>query len=138
MTLPYQPKEGEVVKCDFNKMAPIRPEMVKHRDVIVIAQHKHNPRLVTVIPLSTTEPRPERAYHYRMPKNPRPGSDVTVWAKCDMIYTVSIERLDGFYKKTRRQSRQPIEVYLSTDDFAAIKKRVAIALDLTDNRQRTP
>lgn len=136
MTLRYQPTEGEVVKCDFDKMATIPPEMVKSRDVIVIAQHKHNRRLVTVVPLSTTEPKPERAYHYRMPKNPRPGAEATtVWAKCDMIYTVSTERLNSFYTKTRRQSRQPTPINLSTDDFAAIKKRVAIALGFTDNRE---
>lgn len=43
-----------------------------------------------------------------------------MWAKCDMLVTVSFERLNKPYRRTRRSGRQYVEVTLSTQDVAAI------------------
>lgn len=56
MALKYQPKEKSVVMCDFSGF--LAPEMVKVRPVIVVAKHKKNAQLVTVVPLSSTQPEP--------------------------------------------------------------------------------
>lgn len=64
MALKFQPKEKTVVMCDFSGFK--EPEMVKVRPVVVLAKHKHNARLVTIVPLSTTEP-------YRCRKTPSPN-----------------------------------------------------------------
>ena len=133
MSLPCQPSVGEVVRCDFRGM--VEPEMVKVRDVVVIAKHPHNPRLVTVVPLSATQPRKQESYHHELPQDPRPDGDALrpIWAKCDMLYTVSTERLSRHHTRTRRGGRQWVKVALSADDVAAIHRGVASALGLTDN-----
>lgn len=133
MAIPYQPRAGAVVRCDFRGM--IAPEMIKIRDVVVLMPHKQNRQLVTVVPLSTTAPTPPQPYHHELAKDPRPDGDTmhSVWAKCDMVYTVSLERLEMHYTRSRRGGRQSVRVQLPPDDFAAIRNCVAIALHLSDN-----
>jgi uncharacterized protein YifN (PemK superfamily) len=113
----------------------IAPEMVKQRDVVVVAKHPHNSQLVTVVPLSATAPSRIEKYHHRLSKNPRPDSDaeVEIWAKCDMVYTLCLERLDMHYTRTRRGGRQDVRVQLPPEDFAAIQRCLAIALNLSNN-----
>ena len=81
--------------CDFSGFK--QPEMVKTRPVVVISpSHMNRPGLQTVVPLSTTAPDPVEPYHYKLLKDPIPNSNVEVWAKCDMVVTVSERRLDRF------------------------------------------
>jgi uncharacterized protein YifN (PemK superfamily) len=69
--------------------------MVKTRPVIIVSpNHLPRPGLYTVVPMSTTEPDPVQPYHYCFPKNPMPQKDGVAWAKCDMVVTVSVDRLD--------------------------------------------
>ncbi|MDO9777465.1 type II toxin-antitoxin system PemK/MazF family toxin [Glaesserella parasuis] len=49
------------------------------------------------------------------------------WAKCDMVYTVSLSRLDR-YKLKKREYVVPV---IDDEDFANIKKAVAKALKLS-------
>lgn len=91
--LKFQPKEGSVLYCDY--VGFILPEMVKKRPVIVIHKHRHNPKLLCVVPISTTEPVPVLEYHIEMEEIFR---DINLggkksWVKCDMINTVSLDRL---------------------------------------------
>ncbi|GHT90692.1 hypothetical protein AGMMS49545_04920 [Betaproteobacteria bacterium] len=133
MPIKYQPRAGAVVRCDFHGM--IEPEMVKMRDVVVFTRHPHNPKLVTVVPLSTSQPIRVEAYHYPLKNDPRPEGDSmrTIWAKCDMIYTVSLERLATFYRRSRRGGRELVNVMLPVEEFAEIRRCVAIALELANN-----
>lgn len=125
MALKYQPKEKSVVMCDFSGF--IAPEMVKVRPVIVVAKHKKNAQLVTVVPLSSTQPEPLEAYHYPMPQNPLPDKPhIQCWAKCDMVYTVYLARLDR-YKIGKREYIVPL---INGDDFKKIKQCLAKALNL--------
>gem|GEM_PF-5749243 len=57
----------------------------------------------------------------------------SVWAKCDMVYTVSLGRLESHYIRTRRGGRQTIRLKLPDRDFTAIRLAVANALNLGDN-----
>lgn len=133
MPLTYQPRVGAVVLCDFHGM--IEPEMIKRREVVVIAIHKRNSKLVTVVPLSATEPERPEAYHHKLTKDPRPNGDPTktIWAKCDMVYTLCLDRMDMHYTSSRRGGRQSVRVQLPPDDLAAIRRCVAVALNLADN-----
>lgn len=133
MALSFPPRLGAVVQCDFFGM--IAPEMVKKRDVVVIARNKRNNQLVTVIPLSTTEPVELESHHHALESNPRPDGDkaLKVWAKCDMIYTVSLARLDMYYTHSRRGGRQSVTRQVSRVDLLAIRMAVASALNLSDN-----
>ncbi|TNG94028.1 hypothetical protein FHQ28_05440 [Pasteurellaceae bacterium USgator11] len=126
MALKYQPKEKAVLMCDFSDFSA--PEMTKIRPVIVVAKHKKNRELVTVIPLSTTEPTPLAPYHYAMPNNPLPDKPhIQCWAKCDMIYTVCLARLDR-YKIGKREYVVPM---IDNHDFANIQHCIAHALNLS-------
>lgn len=129
----FQPRAGAVVRCDFRGM--IAPEMLKMRDVVVLAPHKQNGKLVTIVPLSASAPKQPQPYHHQLPKDPRPDGDSMhpIWVKCDMIYTVSLERLEMHYTRTRRGGRNSVRVLLPPDDFEAIRRCVAIALNLTNN-----
>jgi uncharacterized protein YifN (PemK superfamily) len=124
MPLKFQPKVGSVVMCDFEGY--VVPEMIKVRPVVVLAKHPDNSQLVTVVPLSTTEPIPHKAYHHRIESNPLPGKTAVCWAKCDMVATVSLARLDRF--KTKQ--REWVVPTLGSSDFDEIKKCVKSALGL--------
>lgn len=94
MAITFHPKAGMVLMCDFRGY--ILPEIIKTRPVAIISpNHLKRPGLVTVAPLSTTAPVPVCEYHYQLKGNPIPGDSATeVWAKCDLVATVSVDRLD--------------------------------------------
>ena len=130
MTLTFQPKPRSIVMCDFKGF--IEPEIIKKRPVVVIAAHKRNSKLVTVVPLSTTAPNLVEAHHYRLKQNPLPDSpSIVVWAKCDMLAVVSIERLDQI--RTARGpdgKRQYLKIQIGQEQFDAIRRGVISALGL--------
>lgn len=131
MPLTFQPKPRTVVYCDF--AGYIKPEIVKRRPVVVLAVHKRNSRLVAVVPLSTTKPDPVEAYHHRLRQNPLPDQQaVEVWAKCDMIAVVSIERLELIRTGRRLPDgrREYLVPKIGLDQFEAIRKGVVSALGL--------
>ncbi len=126
MPLTFQPKAKAVVICDFHGY--VIPEMIKKRPVVVLAHHKRNSKLVTVVPLSTTPPTTVERHHHQLSANPLPGKppDEVVWAKCDMVATVSLARLDR-YRVSKRSYVVPV---LSDEDFRAIQFGVRHALGL--------
>jgi uncharacterized protein YifN (PemK superfamily) len=130
MPLQFQPKPRSIVYCDFSGF--IEPEIIKRRPVVVLAVHKRNSKLVTVVPLSTTAPDQVEAHHYRLRQNPIPGEQTTeVWAKCDMLAVVSIERLD--LVRTARGPdgrRKYLTLQIGQDQFDAIRRGVVSALGL--------
>lgn len=121
MALPYLPKQGEILVCDFDDSA-IGAEMIKRRPVVVVSRHEaHRSSLCTVVALSTTPPVPPLKWHHYMPLLRVTGwsADDGVWAKCDMLATVSLERLNKPYIK-RRTGRQFISHQLPESDLQAI------------------
>lgn len=130
MALKYQPSPRSVVMCDFHGLNV--PEMVKLREVVVLSRNK-NPKLVTVVPISTTAPQKIEPYHFELSQNTRPNSQpVRVWVKADMVYTLSIERMELYQTKSRRQVRK-LKVQVSQADFEGIRGAVAYALNLRHN-----
>ncbi|MFJ5298911.1 type II toxin-antitoxin system PemK/MazF family toxin [Pseudomonas sp. NPDC088368] len=120
MPLYYLPKQGDVLVCDFTR-GVVPPEMVKVRKVIVVSQaSRHRRRLCTVVPISTTSPETELDWHHLLRENPL-VSDGTkqLWVKCDMIYTVSFDRLDKVHRKTRK-GREYYVPRLSRNDLDAV------------------
>jgi len=128
----YQPDEGTVLFCDFDGF--VEPEIIKSRPVVVLKKHSTNSKLVTIVPLSTTAPTHVMPYHFEFVSNPVPTArmgDIT-WAKCDMVVTISLERLDRFKIKSYGK-REYVEGHISREDLASIRECVAIALGLTEN-----
>lgn len=125
MALTFQPKPKTVVMCDFAGF--IVPEMVKVRPVVILSKHKHNRHLVTIVPLSTTEPTKLEDHHHELSTNPLPDKPhASCWAKCDMIYTVALARLDR-YQIGKNQFVTPT---LAQSDFDAIRAGVVSSLNL--------
>src|ERR1700687_1091332 len=129
MPLQHQPKPRSVVYCDFSGF--IEPEIIRKRPVVVLAVHKRNSKLVTVVPLSTTPPIQIETHHYRLRQNPIPGERAEVWAKCDMLAVVSIERLD-LVRPARGLDgkRRYLTVQIGQDQFDEIRRGVVSALGL--------
>ncbi|MMZ47299.1 PemK-like protein [compost metagenome] len=128
MALKFQPKTRNVVMCDFSGF--VAPEMIKIRPVVVIARNRYNNKLVTVVPLSTTQPVPARDCHHQISVNPLPDkSQILCWAKCDMVTTVSIDRLDR-YKARTVAGRDYVIPVISEEDFDFIKKAVLCGMGM--------
>jgi uncharacterized protein YifN (PemK superfamily) len=117
----FYPAAGHVLLCDFSR-GFVAPEMLKVRPVVVISRKEtHGRKLCTVVPLSTTAPQVVMDWHHPLACDPCPlfSNGSQVWAKCDMLYTVSFERLDKFHRKTRK-GREYYVPSISLDDLAAI------------------
>lgn len=112
--------------CDFNGF--VVPEMIKVRPVVVLAANKRNKELVTVVPLSTTAPAKLEEHHHELSRNPLPDKQhLSCWAKCDMVVTVSLHRLDR-YKLGTRDFRT---FTISDEDFLEVQRGVVSALSLS-------
>jgi uncharacterized protein YifN (PemK superfamily) len=123
MALLYQPRPGEVVICDFHGY--VAPEMIKRRPVVVLARNRRNRQLVTIVPLSTTAPEPIGPWHHPLAESPLPNArGVACWAKCDMVATVALPRLD----RCKAGRGTYVVPKLPEADLAAIRVAVAIAL----------
>ena len=123
MGLKFQPKPGMVLICDFRGFE--EPEMVKRRPVVVLAANRDNARLVTVIPLSRTRPWRHRVWHYQLLQQLKPlDTERGIWAKCDLLYTVSTTRLDLVHIERGRYG--PLR--MKSTDFVAIHQAAITAL----------
>ena len=128
--LPYHPKQGEVLRCDYSGLVP--PEMTKIRWVVVISPKFLGKReLCTVIPLSTTAPNPVESHHVKLDKDPAPkASGVDVWAKCDMMMTVSFSRLTAYWDGKIDGKRNYVSLHISALELGKIKLATLAALGL--------
>lgn len=122
MPLPYKPQPGEILICSFDEVA-CGAEMVKRRPVVVVSSHvSHRRELCTVVPLSTTPPTPVMPWHHSLAHVTITGwrGQAPMWAKCDMLATVSFTRLNQPYLKSRSGRRYVLHT-LSPLDASAIK-----------------
>ena len=122
MGLKFQPQVRSVLMCDFRGL--IVPEIVKIRPVIVVARNRYNNQLVTVVPISTTAPTFVRECHHNLSENPLPGNEhISCWAKCDMVMTVSLARLDRI--KTRSwEGRSYVVPQITEEEFERVKRAI--------------
>ena len=126
----HYPKAREVLGCDFRGL--IEPEMCKRRPVVILSYSRVRPGLAIVVPLSTTAPMPPRRWHHRLSQASQWDRDPR-WAKCDMVYALSLRRLFA-WRAGRDASGAPIilrNFRIAKDDFAAIQDAVLAALNIT-------
>jgi mRNA interferase MazF len=134
MPLSYHPRIGEVLLCNYDT-GFIVPEMVKLRPVIVVSPRlRRREGLVAVVPLSTSEPDVMMDYQIELTLArplPMPFNSPTMWAKCDMVTTLALSRLDRF-KEARRDGRprQYRTGLLSDDQIVRVKKGILHGLGL--------
>lgn len=127
----FHPKKGTILMCDFSEgFKP--PEMVKTRPVIVVSP-KLNGRhgLCTVVALSTVEPNPFYPFHHKMSRESLvslPAAES--WAKCDMIYSVSFERLDRIKMIMEGGRREYTTGKATPEDLLAVDEAILRGLGL--------
>lgn len=127
--LRHYPKVREVLGCDFRVLS--KPEMCKRRPVVILSYSRARPDLAIVVPLSTTEPRPRRPWHYLL-SEPSQWDRRQRWAKCDMLYTLSLKRMFP-WRVGRDASGQRIYLRnfrIAQDDFAKVQDAVLAGLNI--------
>ena len=90
----HQPSPGRVVMCDFTFLR--KPEMQKERRAIVVSARSPNATgRCAVVPVSKLRAVIPNPAHYEFTAGAYPFFHKTepVWAICDHVYTVSLERL---------------------------------------------
>jgi uncharacterized protein YifN (PemK superfamily) len=124
MAIKYAPQIGSIILCDYR--GSIAPEMNKKRPVVVIANVSH--RLCVVVPLSTTQPLDIEPWHKLVLTTdplPEPYNATTHWAKCDMIYTASFDRLTLPFKGKDAQGKRIYDIkQVSADELRQIKEGI--------------
>ena len=113
--------------CDFTT-GFVKPEMVKVRHVVVISpRSRDRSGLCLVVPFSCQAPNPVMPFHYQIPADKYPffSPGEAVWAKADMVTSVSHQRLDRVCVNGRYDS--PL---LEESDFVAIQNAVLQAMGL--------
>jgi len=134
VALLHHPKVGDVLMCRFPECLRA-PEMIKTRPVIVVTrEHKGRRRLCTVVPVSTTQPDPMLSHHVELEESalPRALRGTGHWVKCDMIYTLCIDRLDRIRSgKDRTTGKRLYETArIGADDMRKIRYAIRSALSL--------
>ncbi len=138
MPVSHPPKLGAVVLCDFSK-GFVPPEMVKRRPAIVISP-KISVRagLCTVVPISTEVPRVILAYHVELTglDLPPPWDTGPNWVKADMVYAVSLSRIDLFRRRSEHGGKRIYdEKTLSPEDLLKVRKAVLCGLGMMNLTQ---
>jgi uncharacterized protein YifN (PemK superfamily) len=111
----FHPKKGCILICDFK--GNILPEIVKKRPVVVVAnQLQYRPRLAFIVPLSNTPPQNDVKYAVRLSHDYLSNDDTPMWAKCDLLCSVSFSRLDRI-KTGYRKYATPT---MSEEDFQKV------------------
>lgn len=129
MALAFHPGPGAIVICNF-ETGFRAPEMVKTRPVVVISPRRRGGQLVTVVPLSSTEPQRAEPWHHRLSPGAYPPARGPMWAKCDMLATVALHRLDRV--KVKRAGVRTYQAYqLPAGDLVAILACVRAALGVS-------
>lgn len=131
MPISFRPSRGDILICDFS-VGFQPPEMVKVRPVVVVSPRRRaGPGLCTVVPLSSTEPDPLEPYHHRLSPAAYPPARGPMWAKCDMVITVSCNRLDRVKSRATQGGARIYSVpRMPAADMAAIEACLRIALQL--------
>ena len=135
------PNRGRIIVVNFELSGSgVPPEMRKTGRPCVVFQNNKlaRGRLVTVIPLSTTEPNRHMPYHHVMDHRsfrdwPMDwgGQGLPRWAKCDYITTVSLDRCTDPYRKEPRGGRRYTKCKAIQADMEAIEKCVLWSLGIT-------
>ena len=137
--LPFYPSIGAVLHCDYRGL--IDPEMKKVRLVVVVSpKFLDRANLCTVVPLSTTPPLKPDGYHVKLDRDPHPTSapGTLVWAKCDMVTTVSFERLSAVWDGKTDGRRNYVALSVSGKELGDIRHGVLYSLGLAHLWNATP
>lgn len=105
MAISFVPDQGQILMCQFDHPAFIRPEMQKIRQCVVVSpRYRRHTGCCVIVPISTVVPDPVELYHFQIengayecldPKEP-------LWVKGDMVTHAAFSRLDRPFEKGKR------------------------------------
>ncbi|WP_116969217.1 type II toxin-antitoxin system PemK/MazF family toxin [Blastomonas sp. UPD001] len=110
--------------------------MVKRRPAIVlVGRLPRRDLLHTIVPLSGTPSDERNDYHCRLELErplPAPFDETVWWAKCDMLATVSLRRLDLFRTARDHEGKRQYlsDLRVSEEQFEVVRQAVRRALRL--------
>lgn len=133
MAIRYPLSPKTLVLCDYAMGGFRPPEMVKRRPAIVVSPRlPHRDGLCSVVPISLTAPTHDVPYVVKLNFTeplPAPFDSPVAWAKCDLVATVSFERLDMFRTARDQQGkRKYLMLKLSDEDFDRVKHGILCGL----------
>lgn len=133
MTVVRHPVPGTIVRVDLSEGFR-KPEIGKRRPAVVLSPLlPGRPFLCTIVPLSTTPPKPVLAHHMQIcfdPPLPRPYTEPVVWLKGDIVLTVAFHRLRFLFGGWGEGDRDYDIRVLDRDTFARVQKCVRAGLGL--------
>jgi mRNA interferase MazF len=96
MTVVSHPMPGTIVRVDLSDGFRV-PEIGKRRPAIILSPPiPGRPQMCTIVPLSTTPPKPVLRHHMEIrfdPPLPHPYEKPSMWVKGDIVLTVAFHRL---------------------------------------------
>ena len=106
--------------------------MVQRRLCVVISPKlKRRDNLVTVVPLSESTPTSVEDWHHSIAIQSKAWGDGPRWVKCDMIATVSYDRLSRpYYRHSVTKTRLFEKLCVAQEDLKIIREKISAALGL--------
>jgi len=133
MTVVIHPAPGTIVRVDLSEGFRT-PEMGKRRPAIILSPPVPGRALMcTIVPLSTTRPRPELPHHMRIgfdPSLPHPYQSPEAWVKGDIVLTVAFHRLRLLFARWSAGQRVHDVRVLDHETFARVQQCVRAGLGL--------
>ena len=136
MPIKYPLRIGTIVWCNYDLGGFTPPEMIKKRLAVVVSPRlPQRDKLATVVPLSTTPPHRDISYQCKIEIEkdlPKPYTSKVVWAKCDMMATVSYSRLD-LIRDGRNETtgkRKYLQLFIGDENLNKIRTSLLCSLGL--------
>ncbi|EFN3234513.1 hypothetical protein HKH61_004790 [Escherichia coli] len=136
MAITFHPKKKQILICDFK--GSVSPEINQCRPVLILREEiVGSQKLVVVVPISNTEPNPLCSFHHELDDASPSLSGHMMgkkhWAKCDLVSTVSVDRLDRIRSRDPRTGKNYFHVGVMTDDdFDAVRDKVMYGIGFDD------
>jgi mRNA interferase MazF len=132
MSITFHPNPGTILICDFEGFKA--PEIIKRRPCVVVSpRSRRRTGLCTIVPLSTTDPEHVESHHCKITitkKMPDQYPKQECWAKCDIIHTVSFERLNKPHQKDELGKRTYLDREISPEDLLKIRRCICAGIGI--------
>ncbi len=128
MPISFVPDQGQILMCEFDDPAFMRPEMQKIRQCVVVSpRYRRHTGCCVIVPISTVTPDEIEPYHYQLPNGVYKCLDPQkpLWIKGDMVTHAAFARLDRPFEDGRRA-----RVVLNPEHLKSIQYAVVAAIGL--------
>jgi uncharacterized protein YifN (PemK superfamily) len=129
MPISFVPDHGQILMCEFDDPAFMRPEMQKIRQCVVVSpRYRRHTGCCVIVPISTVPPDHVEPYHYQLPNGVYGCLDPKepLWIKGDMVTHAAFTRLDRPFVENGRRAR----VVVNPEHLKSIQYAVLAAIGL--------